>query len=90
MTVTEPPAFSTAATADFEAPHTVNAKHGLVQLSTGDMLRAAVNAGTPVGLRAKELMARGELVPDERSSPSVQAFRIKPGCELSSARPRTR
>src|SRR4051794_10388936 len=41
------------------------ATHGLVQLSTGDMLRAAVNAGTPVGLRAKELMARGELVPDD-------------------------
>src|SRR3982074_422735 len=41
------------------------ATHGLVQLSTGDMLRAAVNAGTPVGLRAKELMGRGELVPDD-------------------------
>ena len=41
------------------------AKYGLVQLSTGDMLRAAVNAGTPVGLRAKDIMARGELVPDE-------------------------
>jgi adenylate kinase len=41
------------------------AKHGLVQLSTGDMLRAAVNAGTPVGMRAKDIMARGELVPDE-------------------------
>ncbi len=41
------------------------AKHGLAQLSTGDMLRAAVDAGTPVGLRAKDLMARGELVPDE-------------------------
>ena len=41
------------------------AKHGLVQLSTGDMLRAAADAGTPVGLVAKELMARGELVPDE-------------------------
>lgn len=41
------------------------ARHGLVQLSTGDMLRAAVAAGTPVGLRAKDIMARGELVPDE-------------------------
>jgi len=40
-------------------------KHGIVQLSTGDMLRAAAAAGTPVGLRAKEIMARGELVPDD-------------------------
>jgi adenylate kinase len=40
-------------------------KHGIVQLSTGDMLRAAVAAGTPVGRKAKDIMARGELVPDE-------------------------
>ena len=38
---------------------------GMKQLSTGDMLRAAVAAGTPVGLQAKDLMARGELVPDD-------------------------
>jgi len=37
----------------------------VIQLSTGDMLRAAVAAGTPVGLRAKDIMASGGLVPDE-------------------------
>ena len=40
-------------------------KYGIVQLSTGDMLRAAVAAGTPVGLRAKSIMDAGQLVPDE-------------------------
>jgi adenylate kinase len=39
-------------------------KHGLPQLSTGDMLRAAIEAGTPVGLACKALMEKGELVPD--------------------------
>jgi adenylate kinase len=41
------------------------ATHGIIQLSTGDMLRAAVSAGTPVGTRAKVIMDRGDLVPDD-------------------------
>jgi adenylate kinase len=40
-------------------------ERGMVQLSTGDMLRAAVAARTPVGLRAKKVMDAGDLVSDE-------------------------
>src|SRR5919109_5365709 len=41
------------------------AEHSLVQLSTGDMLRTAAQTGSPVGLRIKQMMARGELCPDD-------------------------
>jgi adenylate kinase len=42
----------------------LQAERGMIHLSTGDMLREAVAGGTPVGLKAKEVMARGELVSD--------------------------
>ena len=41
------------------------AKYGLVHLSTGDILRKEIFAGTPLGLEAKSIMDKGELVPDE-------------------------
>ena len=41
------------------------AERGMAQLSTGDMLRAAIKEGTPVGLKAKAVMDAGELVSDE-------------------------
>ena len=43
----------------------LQAKRGMVQLSTGDMLREAVANGTPVGMRAKAVMEAGELVSDD-------------------------
>ena len=46
-----------------QAQHLV-AKYGIVQLSTGDILRAAIKAGTPVGRQAQEIIAGGNLVPD--------------------------
>ncbi|USA40954.1 adenylate kinase [Pelagerythrobacter marinus] len=48
-------------------------RHGMRQLSTGDMLRGAVRAGTPVGLKAKAVMDRGELVSDEIVSELIDA-----------------
>jgi adenylate kinase len=47
-----------------QAQHLV-AKYGLVQLSTGDMLRAAVKAGTPLGREVADIMASGALCPDD-------------------------
>ncbi len=47
-----------------QAAH-ITEKYGVPQISTGDMLRAAVKAGTPMGLEAKKFMDAGALVPDE-------------------------
>ncbi len=47
-----------------QAQHVV-ARYGTIQLSTGDMLRAAVRADTPVGRQARDIMAGGHLVPDD-------------------------
>lgn len=49
------------------------AEHAMRQLSTGDMLRAAVKAGTPIGIEAKAVMDRGELVSDAIVSALIEA-----------------
>ena len=55
-------------------------KHGIPQLSTGDMLRAAVKAGTEVGKRAKAVMDAGELVSDEIVNAIVSERIDEPDC----------
>ncbi|MDQ0317159.1 adenylate kinase [Amorphus orientalis] len=55
-------------------------RHGIVQLSTGDMLRAAVKAETPVGLKAKSIMDQGGLVPDEVVVQIVSERLDQPDC----------
>jgi adenylate kinase len=55
-------------------------QHGIVQLSTGDMLRAAVAADTPVGRQAKDVMARGQLVPDDNVVAIVAERIDEPDC----------
>lgn len=59
----------------------LTADRGLVQLSTGDMLRAAVAAETPVGLAAKEIMASGKLVSDEIVIQIIADRITEPDCE---------
>jgi adenylate kinase len=54
--------------------------HGLKQLSTGDMLRAAVDSGSELGLQVKNIMARGELVSDEIIVDMIAARIIEPDC----------
>jgi adenylate kinase len=54
---------------------------GLRQLSTGDMLRAAVASGSELGLKAKGIMERGELVPDELMVGLIEKRIGEPDCE---------
>ena len=54
--------------------------HGIPQISTGDMLRAAVNAGTPLGLAVKKVMDTGSLVSDDIIIEVVQARLREPDC----------
>ena len=56
---------------------------GVVHLSTGDMLRAAVAAGTDVGKQAKDFMDAGKLVPDEIMIGIVKDRLIEPDCVKS-------
>ena len=58
----------------------IAAKRGLIQLSTGDMLRAAVQAGTEIGRKAKAIMDKGELVPDEVVVRIISERLDKPDC----------
>lgn len=58
----------------------ISEKFRIPQLSTGDMLRAAVKAGTPVGLKAKAIMAAGGLVPDEVVTGIIAERIAEPDC----------
>ena len=70
------------------------AERGMVQLSTGDMLRAAVKAGTPVGLKAKAVMEAGELVSDAIVSALIgerlDSAEVAAGGAIFDGYPRTR
>ncbi|HXF53324.1 MAG TPA: adenylate kinase [Hyphomicrobiaceae bacterium] len=59
----------------------ISDKRGLAQLSTGDMLRAAVAAGTEVGRKAKAIMDRGQLVPDQVVIEIIEQRIAKPDCK---------
>jgi len=58
----------------------IKEKYGIPQISTGDMLRAAVKAGTPLGLAAKKIMDTGGLVSDEIIIGLVKARIQEPDC----------
>ena len=56
------------------------ARFGIPQLSTGDMLRAAVKAGTPLGLAARQVMDAGQLVSDDIIVGLVRERLTQPDC----------
>ena len=58
----------------------ITARFGIPQVSTGDMLRAAIRAGTPLGQAAREVMDRGQLVPDELVIELVRRRLEAPDC----------
>ena len=58
----------------------ITQRYGIPQISTGDMLRAAVKAGTPLGRAAKDVMDRGELVSDEIIIGLVKERIAQPDC----------
>src|SRR5205085_4754336 len=58
----------------------ITQRYSIPQISTGDMLRAAVKAGTPLGLAAKEVMGRGELVSDDIIIGLVKERILAPDC----------
>ena len=62
----------------------VSEKLSIPTISTGDMLRAALKEGTPVGLKAKAYMEAGELVPDEVIIGIVAERVQKPDCQNGS------
>ena len=58
----------------------ITKKYGIPQISTGDMLRAAIKAGTELGMKAKKLMDAGQLVPDEVILGLVKSRIEQPDC----------
>jgi len=62
---------------------------GFIHISTGDLLREAVKKGTPLGLKAKEYMERGELVPDELIVAMIKEKLPKGGKVILDGFPRT-
>jgi len=61
--------------------HRLQEQYGLIQLSTGDMLRGAIKRGEPLGLQAKAIMDKGELVPDALMVKLIETRIAQPDCE---------